>query len=131
MIPRLACLVVLAAASGAPAQAPTYWQDVRPLFRKHCTVCHSTKNLKEPDISAGLALDTYEAVKKGAEHPVIEPGKSGDSRLVKLLVTTNPKRRMPLDAPPLSEDAIALVKRWIDAGAKEGTPTTEPAPVVT
>ena len=127
----LITISLFTAANTARADDPTYWQEVRPLFRKHCTVCHSTRNLKEPDVSGGLALDTYEAVKKGAETPVLHPGNSADSRLVKLLVTTNPKRRMPLDAPPLPDDTIALVKRWIDTGAKEGTPTSEPTAPIT
>ena len=32
----------------APAQTLaqgdlTYWQDIRPIFRKHCIACHSSK----------------------------------------------------------------------------------------
>ncbi len=104
----------------AQSPAPTYWQDIRPVFRKHCTVCHSTKNLGELDVSGGLALDSYAAALKGARQPVIHPGKSAESRLVKLITSDNPKRRMPLDAPPLPKETIELLERWIDAGAKEG-----------
>ena len=39
---------------------PTYWQDVRPILRKHCTVCHTERKLDELDVSGGLALDTPE-----------------------------------------------------------------------
>jgi WD40 repeat protein len=120
-------ILLLAFASPVGAQtAPTYWQDIRPVFRKHCTVCHSTKNLKETDVSGGLALDTYAAVLKGAERTVVHPGKSGESPLVKLLLTENVKRRMPLDTTPLPKETIALVRRWIDAGAREGTPAEAP-----
>src|SRR5437879_3577745 len=68
------------------AAEPTYWQDVRPLLRKHCTVCHSAKHLREPEVSGGLALDSYEAVRKGAKEPVIQPGKSADSLLMKMVL---------------------------------------------
>ena len=51
----LAALFLLAVPA-APAAEPTYWQDVRPALRKHCTVCHSVKNLSEVDLSGGLAL---------------------------------------------------------------------------
>ncbi|MFO0863913.1 MAG: c-type cytochrome domain-containing protein [Gemmataceae bacterium] len=89
--------------------------------RKHCTVCHSAKNLKEPDISGGLALDTPEAVLKGMESgPVVRKGEGAESLLVKVLVTTNAKRRMPLDAPPLPKETIDVVRKWIDGGIKEG-----------
>lgn len=121
------CFVTLFGATSACAQSePTYWRDVRPLFRKHCTVCHSAKNLKEPDVSGGLALDSYAAALKGGERVVIRPGQSGESHLVRLLVSENVKRRMPLDAPPLPAETIALIRRWIDAGAKEGMPTATP-----
>lgn len=100
---------------------PTYWQDVRPVFRKHCNVCHSTKNLKELDVSGGLALDTYDAAVKGAKQPVFQAGKSADSVLLQLLRTNDEKQRMPKDSPPLPKEAIELIARWIDSGAKEGT----------
>lgn len=113
--------VLLPLLLGQTPSEPTYWQDVRPILRKHCTVCHSTKNLKEPDISGGLALDSPDAVLKGMESgPVVRKGEGADSLLVKALVTANVKRRMPLDAPPLPKETIDVVRRWIDGGTKEG-----------
>lgn len=121
---QLALVITLVIPSAALAQTPpaepTYWQDVRPIFRKHCTVCHSTKNIGELDVSGGLALDNYAVTMKGSRQPVVRPKESADSLLVKLLVHKDAKRRMPLDAPPLPQETIDLVKRWIDKGAKEG-----------
>jgi DNA-binding beta-propeller fold protein YncE len=112
------------------AADPTYWQEIRPVLRKNCTVCHSAKHLDEIDVSGGLALDTYEAVLKGAKVPVIRPGKSGDSLLVHRLVTADEDKRMPQGTDPLAPETIALLRRWIDAGAKEGKrPASGPAPV--
>src|SRR5437870_2731791 len=102
------------------AAEPTYWQDVRPVLRKHCTVCHSAKNLNEVDVSGGLALDSYQAVLKGSTRTVIKPGKSDESKLLKLVMSTDPDKRMPLGAMPLAAENIDLLRRWIDAGAKEG-----------
>jgi WD40 repeat protein len=99
----------------------TYWKDIRPIFRKYCTVCHSAKNIKEADVSGGLALDSYEAVRKGTTKPIFLPGKSKDSTIIHLLESTDVKKRMPLDAKALAADKIALIRRWIDSGAKEGT----------
>jgi WD40 repeat protein len=113
----LACLP----ASAAPPADPTYWQDIRPILRKNCTVCHSTKNLKELDVSGGLALDSYAAIRKGTQHAVIEPGKSDTSILLQRITTEDGDKRMPLGATPLPADTIALIRRWIDTGAKEGT----------
>src|SRR5947207_3106594 len=125
-------LVLFAGAAAAQSPEPTYWQDLRPLFRKHCTVCHSAKNVKELDVSGGLALDSYEAVRKGSQRAILEPGKADASLIVQLLTTSDKAKRMPLDAPPLAKEQIALVKRWIDAGAKEGKrPDDEPDPIIT
>ena len=98
----------------------TYWQDIRPILRKNCTVCHSTKNLKEFDVSGGLALDSYAAIRKGTTHPVIAPGHSHASILIERVTTDDEDKRMPLGAIPVAPETIALLRRWIDTGAKEG-----------
>jgi DNA-binding beta-propeller fold protein YncE len=119
----LSGFILLSGVGSASAQAPrdvTYWQDIRPIFRKHCTVCHSTRYLKKPDVSGGLALDTFEVAMKGTEHAVIRAGKATDSVLVQLITATDAKKRMPLDADPLPKETIDLIRRWIDGGAKEG-----------
>ncbi len=117
--------------SSAAAADPTYWQDIRPLLRKHCTVCHNTRNLAEPAVSGGLTLGTYEAIRKGTKAPLYVAGKSADSLLVRLVLDKDEKKRMPLAASPLKSDEIDLLRRWIDTGAKEGTkPADDPAPVV-
>lgn len=120
----LALAIALAGVDGIHAQGPTYWQDIRPVFRKYCTVCHSVKHLKEPDVSGGLALDTLEAIRKGSAQPVLA-GKSDTSLLIKLLESADAKKRMPLDADPLPKETIALIRRWIDNGAPEGKPAED------
>jgi WD40 repeat protein len=104
----------------AKAEEPTYWQDIRPILRKNCTVCHNAKNVKEFDVSGGLALDTYEGILKGKHGRVVRPKHSQDSLLVKMITATDESKRMPKNSPPLAPEMIALVRRWIDSGAKEG-----------
>jgi WD40 repeat protein len=116
----LALTVVDAATAQTPPKDLTYWQDIRPIFRKHCTVCHSTRYLNKPDVSGRLALDSFDAAMKGTAHAVIQPGKSKDSLLVQLITTSEVKKRMPLDSEPLPTEAIELIRRWIEGGAKEG-----------
>lgn len=111
---------LLTPAGFAGGADPTYWQDIRPVFRKYCTVCHNVKNLREPDVSGGLALDSYEATVKGSSRPIFTAGKSEGSVLLHVLTTTDVKKRMPQDSDPLSAEKIALIRRWIDTGAKEG-----------
>src|SRR6202023_1502810 len=88
------CFVV----NSSSAAEPTYWADVRPLLRRNCTVCHSVRTLKEPDVSGGLALDTYGAVLKGAKAAVVIPGKPDESELLRRLHLQDAATRMPLDA---------------------------------
>lgn len=108
------------------AAEPTYWQDIRPALRRHCTVCHSQRNLKEVEVSGGLALDSYQAVVKAGKKPLIQPGKSADSLIVQLVTATDSEKRMPLGGKPLPADVVAILRRWIDAGAPEGKkPDTE------
>jgi hypothetical protein len=125
-----ASVYVVAAARCSFAAEPTYWQDIYPIFRKHCTVCHSQRTLAEPEISAGLALDSYQAARKGGKQPVIVSGKANESRLVHLLRNSDENKRMPLDAKPLPDEDVALIRRWIDAGVVEGSrPSADVTPV--
>lgn len=115
-----AMVCVLAAPALVQAADPTYWTTVRPLLRKHCTVCHSTRNLDEVDLSGGIALDSYEAITK-AKKPLFKAGKSADSILIKVLVTTDATERMPLGGNAVPAETIAVLRAWIDRGAPEGT----------
>ncbi len=110
----------VSSSQAAAAEEPTYWKDIRPVFRKHCIICHSAKNQKEVDVSGGLALDSYEAAIKGTKQPVLVPGKSKESLLIQLLHSPDENKRMPKDANPLAKESADLIARWIDAGAKEG-----------
>lgn len=114
------------------AADPTYWQDVRPILRKHCLVCHSERKLSEVDVSAGLALDSPANIKKGSRGgkvPVLVASKPDDSLVVTLLTSKDKKRAMPLDADPLSADDIAMIRKWVAAGAPEGTKPKDTAEV--
>src|SRR5688572_26281557 len=108
--------------SSASAADPTYWADVRPILRKHCTVCHSERKLDAYDVSAGLALDKPELIARGGQDGkvrVLVPGKPDESLIVTLLSSKDKKRAMPLDADPLSEADIATIRKWVAAGAPE------------
>ncbi len=126
----LACLLLVADGAMSFAADPTYWADVRPILRKNCTVCHNERKLDEPEVSAGLALHTLDAIRKGGKVPVLKAGKPDDSLLVSLLTEKNTKRRMPLDADPLTVEQIATLRKWVELGAPEGTKPVEVAAVV-
>lgn len=101
----------------ANAAEPSYFRDVRPLLQRQCQGCHQP-NLK----SSNLDLTTYEALQAGGKRgPSIKVGVPADSLLVKY-VTGEMQPRMPLGQPAVPEEQIALLKHWIEAGAKDDTP---------
>jgi WD40 repeat protein len=125
-------IALAALGTATTAAEPTYWRDVRPVLRKNCTACHNAKHVRDLDVSGGLALDTYDAVLKGGKERVIQIGKSAESPLIKAVMTTDTEKRMPLAATPLAPETVALLRRWIDSGATEGTkPANDPTTATT
>src|SRR6476620_1738677 len=115
---RFALTFATLCALGSPSFAadPTYWQDVRPILRKHCTVCHNARSARDSELSGGLTLDSYAAVLSWKEKKVtlVKPGKSADSPLYKIVTTDDEDKRMPLGGKRLPDETLALLKRWID-----------------
>jgi len=88
----------------------SYSGQVAPMFAEYCADCHGT-DTKE----AGLDLTTYEAVMKGSDYgPVLEAGDGAGSLLVEMIAAGE----MPQEADPMSEEEVALITAWIDAGAE-------------
>lgn len=127
-------LLVTAADSGFAADPPDFNTHVLPVFRKYCNGCHNDR-----DAEGGLVLSSFAATLKGGENgTAIVPGKSGESRLWKLVAGGDEPKMPPEDQPAPKPEELALIRAWIDAGAKtpvgkiEGlvTPTVRPtAPV--
>ncbi|MEQ2007122.1 MAG: PSD1 and planctomycete cytochrome C domain-containing protein [Limisphaerales bacterium] len=112
----IAAIGTLALSAAAHAAAPVdYAKEIQPLLAQNCYQCHGATQPKH-----GLRLDTAAfALKGGQSGPAIKPGKSSDSLLVQVISGTHKDiTRMPYKKPPLSAAQIALVRRWIDEGAK-------------
>src|SRR5438093_10427439 len=106
----------------ALAQRPStatndYWA-VDAIFSKYCLDCHEAK---EPE--AKLVLESFDTLMKGGKSgPVVVPGKSSESLLLKLVqdgierdgkkIIMPPGKRKKLDA-----EEIAAIEGWIDVGA--------------
>jgi hypothetical protein len=105
----------IATSSAFAADPVDYLRDIRPILSQHCYSCHGPQKQK-----SGLRLDTVAAACKGGNSgPAIVPGKSGESLLIKAVTTSDENLpRMPFQKPPLSSGDIALLKTWIDQGAK-------------
>jgi len=109
--------LVPAAAFGQTSQV-TFTKDVAPILQRSCVTCH------RPGEVAPMSLVTYEDVRPWA-------------RAIKTRVTA---REMPpwhidrniglqqfKDDPSLTDDEIALIGKWVDAGAARGNPADMPA----
>jgi hypothetical protein len=95
-------------------EAVVYEKDVEPIFVNKCQFCHSGA-VKE----AKFDLSTYELLMKGGKRgkPVV-PGHSAQSLLVQLAGKTRKPFMPPKSEEPLTPQELALVKAWIDHGAK-------------
>ena len=119
-----ATFTISVAAQNPPAPSTTvdFTRDIQPILQASCYECHGTKKTK-----ARLRLDSAAGIVKGGETgPIIVPGKSEQSLIVRRILGLDGDDRMPKDEDPLPAEQIALIRAWIDQGAK--WPATEPAP---
>jgi ankyrin repeat protein len=129
-VPVLA--VCLALATPVTAQTPAaaaetrvnYDTQIRPILAQHCYACHGPEAQQ-----SGLRLDLRQAALRGGDYgPVINPGNSAESKLIKRVINGDGGVQMP-PTGPLSEDEINLLRAWIDQGADFRTEIRpEPAP---
>jgi hypothetical protein len=99
--------------------------QIRPIFNANCTSCHG--GVKE---QGGISLLYREkALSKGKSgKPCIVPGHPEQSELIARLRASDPDDRMPLKAPPLADEQIKLLERWIEEGAEWETHWSYVAP---
>jgi ankyrin repeat protein len=123
-------LVVAASLPLAAQQLPPpatstvdYDNDVKPLLEQNCYSCHG-----ETVQQSGLRLDLRQNALRGGDYgPVIIPGKSAESKLIKRLVDGDGGLQMP-PSGPLTDDEIGILRAWIDQGAEFRTAIVERAP---
>ena len=135
ILPRIVAGLALAAgaaipAAAAPAKRPAldtsalpepvrrpvkYFGDVHPVLAEHCVSCHGPDKQK-----GGLRLDSREAALAGGSSygPAIVPGKSAESPLLLFMAHLEPDMEMPPDEDRLPENTLAVLRAWIDQGAK-------------
>src|SRR5947199_5799439 len=100
-----------------------YEKDVQTLLSQKCYVCHG-----EDVQQSGLRLDKRQNALRGGDYgPVISPGNSADSKLIRRLVNGDGGLQMP-PTGPLSDDEIGILRAWIDQGADFRIEVQEDAP---
>src|SRR4051812_6247954 len=131
-IPGLAIAAITAAltisvaaehSSQPPQSAVDFTRDIQPILQTACYECHGPKKTK-----AHLRLDSPMGIVKGGETgPIIVPGKSEQSLIVRRILGLDGDDRMPKEGDPLPPAQVTLIRSWIDQGAK--WPGAEAAPV--
>ncbi len=103
------CLFILA----LPAAAADFNRDVKPVLAKHCIACHGPDKQR-----ASLRLDSAAAVRAGGNSgPAVVPGKSDTSLLIHAVLGARDVKVMPPKGARLSPAEVAVLRKWIDAGA--------------
>jgi cytochrome c553 len=98
-------VAVLALQWMAPAQDAGLGPQAQAIFSESCYGCHGAGQQM-----AGLRLDTNPG-------KVVIPGDAANSLLMKRITGAGGLPRMPLGGAPLSAAKIAVIAKWIDAGA--------------
>ncbi|MFZ5927682.1 MAG: DUF1553 domain-containing protein [Acidobacteriota bacterium] len=116
---RVFFVVGLVVSSGPVRGAgPDFQKEVRPILSANCFHCHGNDRTTR---MAGLRLDLKEGLYSTRRNgPVVAPGRPEKSLLYQRISARDPARRMP---PPqahktLKPEEIAVLRRWIEAGAE-------------
>src|SRR5215213_2925069 len=87
-------------------------KHVQPILAQKCHSCHG-----EDAQQAGLRLDRRQAAMRGGDYgPVIIPGDSAKSKLIRRVTNGDGGLQMP-PTGPLSNEEIGILRAWIDQGA--------------
>ena len=91
-------------------------QDAYAIFEQSCFICHGP----EGSFKESLLIDHNTLIQNGT----VVPGNPNASELYNRLVATDTAKRMPLNQPQLSTQAINTIRDWILAGAPDWAATS-------
>jgi len=99
--------------------AVSFRRDVAPILVKQCQGCHGPEKSK-----GGFRLDSFYRLTKAGESKTapLVAGQPGNSNLFRLITAADEDDRMPQKADPLPPAQVALIRRWIEEGAKFDAP---------
>jgi hypothetical protein len=89
--------------------------QIRPIINENCIGCHGGVK-RAGDFSLLFRQEALAPTESGL--PAIVPGHPEKSEMIARLTHPDPEERMPLDAEPLTENEIALLRQWVEQGAE-------------
>ena len=106
--------IILRPNDDANSRRVDFNRDIRPILNGNCIGCHG--GVKQ----AGGVSFSYRAQALGtgkSGRPTVIPENPRGSELMARITSANPETRMPLHAPALQPEKIALLRQWIQEGA--------------
>lgn len=100
-----------------PGHKVDYITEVKPIFNKKCITCHG--GVKQQSGFSLLFRSDALAINKSGRAAII-PGDPAHSEMIRRLTLKDPEERMPYKHPPLTDDEISTLKKWIKQGAVWG-----------
>jgi WD40 repeat protein len=101
----------------------SYEKEVGPIFASKCQACHSGSVTK-----GKFDVSRYESLLQGGKRgKAIVGGRAADSLLVKLVGRTQKPFMPPKGEEPLTPEELAIIKVWIEQGAKRSGEIRTPA----
>ncbi|HNP94036.1 MAG TPA: hypothetical protein PKJ63_00360 [Cyclobacteriaceae bacterium] len=89
--------------------------DIQPILTAECATCHNPSEVAVPDFREGYA---YESIEDLITEGDVIPGDAEGSELVEMLEGNSADGNTMPPAGPMAPTKIALIKKWIDEGAK-------------
>ncbi len=115
LITLIGLLILIVCSQNISAQQQIA-QDAYAIFEQSCLICHGP----EGSFKESLLIDHNVLI----QNETVVPGNPAASELYNRLVTTDAAKRMPLQQPPLSAQAINTIRNWILAGAPDWAATS-------
>ncbi len=117
LVGAAACLCVggfTGASTGTSHLDVDYTTQVKPIFKANCLRCHGPRTAE-----SNFRVDRRQSFIDGGDYgePLIQPGKSKQSLLIKIVSGAHDDLVMPPEGKRLSSEQIATLATWIDEGA--------------
>jgi hypothetical protein len=113
-------LILPGLAVAAEPAAPTFTKDIAPIFQEKCEACH------RPDSIAPMSLQTYEAARPWAR---AIKARVAERQMPPWHIDKNVGIQKFKNDRSLTDEQIATIVKWVDAGAPKGDPKDMPPAV--
>ena len=109
-------LGAMASSAAADEDAEWFTGNVLPILTENCLDCHSHVN----EIKGGLSMDFRGGIVRGGfSGPAIDEKNPKESLILKVVRHEIEDLKMPKDRTPLTPDQIAVLEKWVIAGAPD------------